>query len=111
MQNHAIIISDAKGIIRVWSEGAETLFGYTGNEAIGRRVDLVVPPHLRDDHWKGFDRAMRSGGAGGEGQFFDIPGLHKAGEVKTFRAQLHLLRDEQKIPIGAMVIFADRGSG
>lgn len=106
MRDHAIIISDTRGIIQTWSEGAANLFGYTENEALGQKVDFVVPPNLRADHWRGFERAMSSGVAGGAGQFFDIPGLHKAGEVRTFRVQLHLLRDEQKTPIGAMAIFA-----
>ena len=105
MQDQAIIISDTKGIIRVWSEGAANLFGFTEKEAIGQKLDLDVPSHLRGDHWKGFHGAMGSGVAGGEGQFFDIPGLHKTGEVKALRVQLHLLRDERKAPFGAMAIF------
>jgi hypothetical protein len=48
---------------------------------------------------------MSRGNANGEGQFFDIPGLCRTGEVKTFRVQLHLLRDERKTAIGAMAIF------
>jgi len=105
MQDKAIIISDTKGIIRVWSEGAANLFGFTEKEAVGQKLDIVVPSHLRGDHWKGFHGAMGSGVAGGEGQFFDVPGLHKTGEVKALRVQLHLLRDERKTPFGAMAIF------
>jgi len=105
MRDRAIVISDTKGTIRMWSEGAANLFGFTEEEAIGQKLDIVVPSHLRDDHWKGFHGAMASGLAHGEGQFFDIPALQKTGEVKTFRVQLQLLRDEQKKPIGAMAIF------
>ena len=105
MRNRAIIISDTEGTIRMWSEGAASLFGFAEEEAIGRKLDIVVPSHLRDDHWRGFRGAMASGVVHGEGQFFDIPGLHKTGDIKTFRVQLQLLRDEQKNPIGAMAIF------
>lgn len=105
MRNRAIVISDTEGTIRMWSEGAARLFGFTEQEAIGQKLDIVVPSHLRDDHWRGFHGAMASGVVHGEGQFSDIPGLHKTGDIRTFRVQLQLLRDEQKNPIGAMAIF------
>lgn len=105
MRNRAIVISDTEGTIRMWSEGAARLFGFAEQEAIGQKLDIVVPSHLRDDHWRGFHGAMASGVVHGEGQFSDIPGLHKTGDIRTFRVQLQLLRDEQKNPIGAMAIF------
>ena len=83
----------------------ERYLAFTEKEAVGQKLDIVVPSQLRDNHWKGFHGAMSSGAAGGEGQFFDVPGLHKTGEVKTLRVQLHLLRDDRKAPFGAMAIF------
>ncbi len=105
MQDQAIVISDTTGTIRLWSDGAATLFGYPASDAVGQKLDLVVPPDLRDSHWKGFRGAMSRGAANGEGAFFDVPGLTRSGEIKTFRGQLHVLRDERKAAIGAMAIF------
>jgi PAS domain S-box-containing protein len=105
MQDQAIIIANADGVIELWSEGAARLFGHPASEAVGRKLDLVVPPELRADHWKGFRAAMGRGTANGEGTFFDAPGLCRSGEVMTFRGQLHVLRNEQKSAIGAMAIF------
>lgn len=43
MDRHAIIMADSDGIVRHWSEGAARLIGYSPAEAIGQKVDLVVP--------------------------------------------------------------------
>jgi PAS domain S-box-containing protein len=105
MDQHAIIIADAGGVIRLWSSGAAALFGYPAADAVGKKLDLVVPQDFRGAHWKGFGHAMESGSANGEGTFFDAPVLCSGGAVKTFRGQLHVLRGENNAAIGAMAIF------
>jgi PAS domain S-box-containing protein len=105
VQDQAIVVADARGVIELWSNGAARLFGYSASEAVGQKLDLVVPPDLRDHHWNGFRAAMSRGAANGEGTFFDIPGLCRGGEIRTFRGQLHVLRNERQAAIGAMAIF------
>lgn len=105
MDQHAIIIANANGVIQFWSSGAVSLFGHAAIDAVGKKLDVVVPPDLRDMHWKGFGHAMETAGMNGEGTFFDIPGLGSDGQVRPLRGQLHLLRDESKKAIGAMAIF------
>lgn len=105
MDQHAIIIANASGVIQFWSAGAVSLFGHSAIDAVGKRLDLVVPPDLREMHWKGFGHAMQTAGMNGEGAFFDAPGLCSDGQVRTLRGQLHLLRDENGMAIGAMAIF------
>lgn len=39
-----IISKDVRGIIRTWNAGAEKIFGYTSNEAIGQHVSMLFPP-------------------------------------------------------------------
>jgi PAS domain-containing protein len=56
----AAIYVDAVGTVRSWNRAAETLFGYSAAEAIGRRADIIVPESLREAHWAGFNRAMLS---------------------------------------------------
>jgi PAS domain S-box-containing protein len=106
MDQHAIIIADANGVIQLWSAGAAALFGYPATDAVGKKLDLVVPPDLREAHWHGFGHAMKTGDTSDEGTFFDAPGLCNSGEVKTLRGQLHVLRDENRMAIGAMAIFS-----
>lgn len=105
MDQHAIIIADASGVIQLWSPGAAALFGHQATDAVGKKLDLVVPPDLREMHWNGFGHAMKTASMNGEGTFFDIPGLCRDGQIRPLRGQLHLLRDENRMAIGAMAIF------
>src|SRR6266851_3540209 len=38
-----------------------TLFGYSAAEALGQKLDLIIPEHLRGAHWRGFEAAMTHG--------------------------------------------------
>jgi PAS domain S-box-containing protein len=55
IDSQAIVVADAGGAIHLFSPGATTLFGYTTSEAVGERLDLIVPEGLRDRHWSGFN--------------------------------------------------------
>lgn len=45
----AIVGKTLDGIIRVWSPGAEHLFGYTADEIIGQPITLLLPPERLDE--------------------------------------------------------------
>src|SRR5215472_15162264 len=44
MQDYAMIIMTADGTVQHWSEGAETVFGYTASEMAGRPLALLFTP-------------------------------------------------------------------
>jgi PAS domain S-box-containing protein len=45
--NDAIITKALDGTITGWNSAAERLFGFTSAEAVGRRIDIIVPPDRR----------------------------------------------------------------
>jgi len=45
----AIIAKNLDGVIETWNRGAEQLFGYTAEEAIGQSVTLLMPPDRVDE--------------------------------------------------------------
>lgn len=47
--NLAFLTTDSNGIITGWNPGAESLFGYSADEAIGRDIEALVPPDRRDE--------------------------------------------------------------
>ena len=62
----AILMVDVKGQIIAFNGAAETIFGYTRDEAIGKKlVDLIVPDTMRNDHLDGMARFLSSKGADG----------------------------------------------
>ena len=56
----AVIYADATGTIMRWNHAA-ALFGYSTAEALGQKLDLIIPEHLRAAHWRGFEAAMTHG--------------------------------------------------
>ena len=76
----AIIHADAAGLIRVWNAGAVRMFGFTEAEALGRPLDIIIPPGLRERHWTGFHETMRTGETRyGDGQILAVPATRKDG--------------------------------
>src|SRR5207302_465610 len=45
----AIISKTLEGRILSWNLGAERLFGYTAQEAVGQSITLIIPPDRRDE--------------------------------------------------------------
>ncbi|HEX8118629.1 MAG TPA: PAS domain S-box protein, partial [Pyrinomonadaceae bacterium] len=45
----AIISKDLDGVIKSWNPGAERLYGYTAEEAVGRPVTMLIPEDRPDE--------------------------------------------------------------
>lgn len=73
----AVLTKDLKGVVSGWNQGAERLYGYSPEEAIGKNVtELIVP---RDRHQEA-DRVL-SEAAGGETISFETQRVTKGGAV------------------------------
>jgi PAS domain S-box-containing protein len=76
----ALIVADAAGLIQFWNAGAERLFGFTSEEALGQSLDIIIPERLRARHWTGFHETMRTGHSRyGAGEILSVPALRKDG--------------------------------
>jgi PAS domain S-box-containing protein len=106
MDDEVMVLADSTGVIRFWSGGAASVFGYSAVEAVGQTLDLIVPPEYREAHWNGFRRAMKSGSASAEGQPAPFPGRHASGDIVERTGRLTLLRRPDGDVVGAVVVFA-----
>ena len=102
-----IVLSDAEGVIRHWSQGAQCLFGYSAEEAEGQLLDLIVPPEHRDAHWKGFRLAMATGTCGSDRAAVHLPVRCKGGSIRIFPARFVFLQDVRGNAAGALVIYSE----
>lgn len=101
----AIIIADRNGVIRVWNDAAEQMFGHRANEAVGRTLDLIVPERYRAAHWAGFHSAIERRAAKNDGIRGNLPLLHSDGSEGHHPGRLVFLSDALGNAVGAMGIF------
>ncbi|MFK0692816.1 PAS domain S-box protein [Mesorhizobium sp. IMUNJ 23033] len=55
----AVVSKNLNGIITSWNGGAERLFGYTADEAIGNRVNMLIPEDHQDEEPHILDRIRK----------------------------------------------------
>jgi PAS domain S-box-containing protein len=55
----AILSKNLNGVIDSWNLGAERLFGYTAEEAIGKPIAMLIPPDRIDEGPRILDRMGR----------------------------------------------------
>jgi len=73
--NDGVVVTDEQGNIAAWSAGAGAIFGYSGDEVLGRPVAMLVPPSG--------NRPQQSGFEGFPGFSLGISG--KAGEIRCLK--------------------------
>jgi PAS domain S-box-containing protein len=56
----AIVSKDLTGVIMSWNSGAQRLFGYSAQEAIGRPITMLLPPDRFDEEPKILEKIRRS---------------------------------------------------
>jgi len=56
----AIISKTLNGVIQTWNDGAQRIFGFTPEEAIGKLITIVIPPELHEEEKKIISR-LRNG--------------------------------------------------
>jgi PAS domain S-box-containing protein len=55
----SIITKNLDGIIMSWNKGAERVFGYTAEEAVGKPVTILIPPERLDEEPRILGRVRR----------------------------------------------------
>ena len=98
----ALIFADRDGIIRVWSAGAERIFGFSREEAMGQSLDLIVPERFREAHWRGFDHALETGNTKYAGQLLPTRSTRKDGTAIYIELSFALIRDETGAVLGVL---------
>lgn len=104
----AIIAADKEGNIRFWNPGAERIFGYASDDAIGQSLDIIIPERLRKLHWDGYHRVIAGGESRyGEGDILAVPGIRKDGSQISVEFTIVPLRNGAGELTGLVAIMRD----
>jgi len=87
----ALVVSDVQGKVIVWNSGAERLFGWSAQEALGQRMDMIVPERLRQRHWEGYDKSMQTGHTKYAHDVLRVPAVDKSGRAMSIAFTVFML--------------------
>jgi len=103
----ALILADREGRIVAWNQASTSLFGFAASEVLGQSLDVIIPEHLRDAHWKGFDRSLASGETKYAGRVMTTRAVHKDGRKLYVDFSFSMLKDAQGRVTGAIAAGRD----
>ncbi len=99
----AIISKTLDGIITSWNAGAERLFGYSAEEAIGQHITLVIPEERQSEEADILDRLRR----GQPVDHFHTIRRRKDGALLDVSLSISPVRDSSGQVIGASKVARD----
>ena len=99
----AIVSKTLKGIITSWNAGAERLFGFTPEEAIGQHISLIIPSDRLDEETVIINKISR----GERIEHYETVRKAKDGRLIDISLTISPLRDERGRVVGASKVARD----
>lgn len=99
----AIVSKNLEGVIQTWNPGAQRLFGFEPDEAIGKEVSVIVPEDRIDEELEILDKLKR----GERIEHFETKRLTKNGEVIDVSLTISPVKDFSGRVVGASKIARD----
>ena len=99
----AIVSKSLDGIVRSWNRGAERLFGYTAEEAIGKSITLIIPADRREEETSILERLRR----GERVDHFETVRKRKDGTLVNISLTISPVKDDLGRVIGASKVARD----
>jgi PAS domain S-box-containing protein len=103
----AIIFADLKGLVCYWNRGAEEIFGFTAQEAVGQSLDIIIPERMRQPHWDGYYKAIELGDTySGRGSRV-TRSLHKEDRPLYVDMSFAIVKDNAGQVVGSLAVARD----
>jgi PAS domain S-box-containing protein len=99
----AIVSKDLNGIITSWNPGAERLFGYSAEEAIGQPVMMLIPRERQDEEPAILERIRR----GERIDHYETVRRRKDGSYVDISLTVSPIKNAEGVVIGASKIARD----
>jgi len=101
--NDAIYSATPEGVLTSWNHGAEALYGYTAEEAMGKPIEITVPPERMHETRSHFEKLRR----GVSIESYQTERRRKDGSLVSVLLSVSPLRDRKGTVIGASAIARD----
>ncbi|MBI3626419.1 PAS domain-containing sensor histidine kinase [Candidatus Uhrbacteria bacterium] len=98
----AIIGKSLAGIMTSWNKGAEKIYGYAADEAIGKHVSILLPPGYQDD----FSIFIAKIKAGQRIEHFETKRRRKDGQIIDVSISVSPIREGNEL-MGVAVVGRD----
>ncbi|HEV7968790.1 MAG TPA: PAS domain S-box protein [Candidatus Acidoferrales bacterium] len=99
----AIVSKNLDGTITSWNPGAERIFGYAADEAIGQNVSLIIPPDRRSEETMILERLKR----GERVDHFETVRIRKDGTELNMSLTISPVKDRDGRVVGASKVGRD----
>jgi PAS domain S-box-containing protein len=99
----AIVSKDLDGVILSWNQGAERLFGFTSEEAVGRSITIIIPSDRLDEESAILEKIHR----GERIDHFETIRQHKDGSRVDISLTISPIRNSRGKIVGASKIARD----
>jgi PAS domain S-box-containing protein len=99
----AVISKNLDGTITTWNKGAERIFGYSAEEAVGQPITLIIPQDRRDEETHILERLRR----GERIEHFETVRIRKNGNPVHLSLTISPVKDAHGRIIGASKVARD----
>jgi PAS domain S-box-containing protein len=99
----AIVSRDLDGVIITWNRGAERIFGYSADEAVGRPITMLIPPDLQDEEPRILEHIRR----GERISHYETKRRHKGGRLLDISLTVSPVKDADGRIVGASKVGRD----
>jgi PAS domain S-box-containing protein len=99
----AIVSGTLDGIIVSWNTGAQKMYGYTEDEAVGKPISMLVPPELPDEENKSLEMLK----SGDRVEHFETVRVTKAGKRINVSLTISPIKDSSGRTVGISGIARD----
>jgi PAS domain S-box-containing protein len=99
----AIVSKNLDGVIQSWNSGAQRIFGWSAEEAVGKPITIIIPPDRLEEEQKILTRLR----AGERVDHFETVRIAKDGRHVYVSVTISPVRDRESRIVGASKIARD----
>lgn len=98
-----LVVVDNKGVICMVNPRVQDMFGYSSEELVGERIEILIPENKRDVHLSERKTYLKNPKKRTMGVGLDLAGQRKDGSTFPIEVSLNNFKDDNNVYVMAMV--------